>query len=89
MQAVTYIDWPMILNYALGGTNLFSLYLLYKTRSSHIKTAEANALTGIQNVYDKFVSDMEAKYNAYRQEAEDLRRQLREHQQKCMNCQTK
>lgn len=72
------MDWGLIIASLLGGLNVWQLYINWKTRKSQTKVAEADALERMTGVYDKFVADMERKYDELRREGEKLKAEASE-----------
>lgn len=63
------LDIAAIVGYLAGLTGLIKFIFDYRTR-------KANAFSGMQEAYDKFTEDSNAKYDELRKEVEELKEYL-------------
>ncbi|MBY0485943.1 MAG: hypothetical protein K2P85_01930 [Flavobacteriaceae bacterium] len=89
-----------ILTALFGSTSIVSIYLLWKTRKSEIKKAEATTLDAIDSIYtkmtlatDKKLEDMQKTIESQTQKIEsqskkitELQKQVKQYSDKCSKC---
>ncbi len=88
-------DILTILTALFGSTSIFSIYLLWKTRKSEIKKAEATTLDAIDSIYtkmalatDKKFEEMQKIIDQQTQEIRDLKIKVKQYSDNCSNCKT-
>lgn len=86
-------DILAILTALFGSTSIFSIYLLWKTRKSEIKKAEATTLDAIDSIYtkmtlatDKKLEEMQILIDGHVKKISELEKQVKEYSKKCSNC---